>query len=63
MSIQELMIVCGIDERYRINRLKNIIDANDLNIAHKGLDMSYKLTGSYSKDRDLEEIQCDAISH
>jgi hypothetical protein len=48
MSITELMDYCGIDKPYRIRRLKQIIDSPDLNIAHKGLDMSWKLDGSYS---------------
>jgi Zn-dependent peptidase ImmA (M78 family) len=32
MSITELMDYCGIDKPYRIKRLKQIIDAADLNI-------------------------------
>jgi transposase len=53
MSITELMEYCGIDKPYRIRRLKQIIDASDLNIAHKGLDMSFKLDGSYAPDKHL----------
>ena len=34
-------------------RLKNIIDSSDLNIAHKGLDMSFKLDGSYAPEKHL----------
>src|SRR3972149_7714147 len=48
ISITELMDYCGIDKPYRIRRLKQIIDSSDLNIAHKGLDMSFKLDGSYA---------------
>jgi predicted transcriptional regulator len=53
MSITELMEHCGIDRHYRIRRLKNIIDSSDLNIAHKGLDMSFKLDGSYAPEKHL----------
>lgn len=47
MSITELMDYVGIDKPYRIRRLKQIIDCPDLNIAHKGLDMSFRLDGSF----------------
>jgi len=53
MSIMELMDYCGIDRPYRIRRLRNIIDCRDLNIAHKGLDMSFKLDGSYAAEKHL----------
>ncbi len=51
ISITELMEYCGIDRPYRIRRLKNIIDSPDLNIVHKGLDMSFKLDGSYAPEK------------
>lgn len=53
MSIMELMDNCGIDKTYRIRRLKNIIDSSDLNIVHKGLDMSFKLDGSYAPEKHI----------
>jgi predicted transcriptional regulator len=56
MSITELMEYCGIDKPYRIRRLKNIIDCHDLNIAHKGLDMSFKLDGSYAAEKHLHGV-------
>lgn len=56
MSITELMDYCGIDKPYRIRRLKNIIDCRDLNIAHKGLDMSFKLDGSYAPEKHLHGV-------
>lgn len=51
MSITELMDYCGIDKPYRIGRLKQIIDSSDLNVCHKGLDMSFKLDGSYAPEK------------
>ena len=56
MSITELMDHCGIDKTYRIRRLKNIIDCRDLNIAHKGLDISFKLDGSYAPEKYLHGV-------
>lgn len=53
MSIPELMDYCVIDKPYRIRRLKQIIDSPDLNIAYKGLDMSFKLDGSYAPEKYL----------
>lgn len=56
MSITELMDYCGIDKPYRIRRLKQIIDSSDLNLAHKGLDMSFKLDGSYAAEKHLHGV-------
>ncbi|MBM4135935.1 MAG: HTH domain-containing protein [Nitrospira sp.] len=56
MSISELMDYVGIDKPYRIRRLKQIIDSADLNIAHKGLDMSFKLDGSYAAEKHLHGV-------
>ncbi len=53
LSIAELMTNCGIDKLYRIRRLKNIIDSPDLNIVHKGLDMSFKLDNSYPPSKNI----------
>jgi predicted transcriptional regulator len=50
-SIEELMNYCGIDKPYRIKRLKQIIDSSDLSVAYKGLDMSFKLDGSYAPEK------------
>lgn len=53
MAITELMEHHGIDKSYRIKRLKHIIDSPDLNIAHKGLDMSFRLDGSYAPEKNI----------
>lgn len=53
MSVTELMDYCGIDKPYRIRRLKQIIDSRDLGIAHKGLDMSFRLDGSFAAEKHL----------
>lgn len=59
-SISELMEHCGLDKPYRIKRLKQIIDSSDLNIVHKGLDMSFKLDGSYAPEK-LMSINYDLV--
>lgn len=60
MSISELMEYCGIDKPYRIRRLKQIIDSSDLNIAHKGLDMSFRLDASYAPERHMSmNVNCE----
>jgi len=41
----------GIGRRARVRRLKNIIDAKDLGIAAKGLDMGFKLAGDYAPEQ------------
>ncbi|MEW6214911.1 MAG: terminase small subunit [Nitrospirota bacterium] len=51
MSMEELMAYCGANKLYRIRRLKQIIDSADLNLVHKGLDMSFKLDGSYAPEK------------
>jgi phage terminase small subunit len=51
MSIAELMNHCGLDKPQRIRRLKDIINSKDLNIAHKGLDTSFRLDGSYAPQK------------
>lgn len=60
ISITKLMDYYGIDKPYRIRRLKQIIDAKDLNIAHKGLEMSFKLDGSYSPEK-VEHLIYDPL--
>lgn len=54
MSITELMDYCGIDKPYRIRRLKQIIDASDLSIAHRGLETSFKLDGTFDETPKVE---------
>jgi hypothetical protein len=41
----------GIGRRRRIERLRDLIEANDLGIVAKGLDMANKLTGDYAPEK------------
>lgn len=62
MSITELMDHVGIGKGYRIRRLRQIIFSSDLNISLKGLDMSFKLDGSYAPEKHLGIIIYEDVS-
>ena len=48
IAIHDLLMQCGIGRRHRTTRLAKLIDANDLGIVAKGLDIANKLTGDYA---------------
>lgn len=50
-AISDLMHQEGIGRRYRVKRLRDIINAADLGIVSKGLDMANRLTGDYAPER------------
>jgi hypothetical protein len=52
-AINDLMAQTGICKRYRIQRLKNLIDHRDGSISAKGLDMSFRLDGSYAPEKQV----------
>lgn len=47
-AIHDLMHTEGIGKRRRIQRLRDMIECNDMSAVGKGLDMSFKLAGDYS---------------
>ena len=51
VAIHDLMARNGIDRNFRVSRLKDVICSPDLNIAVKGLDQSWKLTGEYAAEK------------
>lgn len=51
LAIQDLMAQEGISRRYRVQRLRTVINAKDLGIAAKGLDLANKLTGEYAAEK------------
>lgn len=51
LAISELMHQVGIGRRRRVERLRDLIEANDLGIVAKGLDMANKLTGDYAAEK------------
>ncbi len=50
-AIHDLMHEEGIGRRYRVKRLRAVINAADLGIAAKGLDMANRLTGEYAAEK------------
>lgn len=50
-AIHDLMHEEGIGRRRRVQRLRDVIEAKDLGIVAKGLDMANKLTGEYAPDK------------
>jgi transposase len=50
-AIDELMEIYGLTRGYRINKLKSHIDHVDPGVSLKGLDMSFRLDGSYAPER------------
>lgn len=51
VAMVDLMAQEGIPKRYRIKRLKDIIDAKDPAVAARGLDMSFKLGNDYAPEK------------
>lgn len=52
-AIQELMDSEGLTRRYRVRRLRHHVDNRDPNVSLKGLDMSFKLDGSYAPEKHV----------
>jgi DNA-binding Lrp family transcriptional regulator len=50
-SIQDIMENEGLTRTYRVVKLKKHVDNRDPNISLKGLDMSFKLDGSYAPEK------------
>ena len=50
-AIHDLMHQEGIGRRYRVKRLRDVINAADLGIVSRGLDMANKLTGEYAPEK------------
>lgn len=61
IAINDLMHQEGIGRRYRVKRLRNVINAADLGIVSRGLDMANKLTGDYAPEKFdiMERISAD----
>jgi len=60
LAISELMAQEGLTRRYRVQRLKAMIDCSDLNVCGRGLDIANKLTGEYAPQQ-IETITGDEI--
>ena len=52
-ALFDLMAQEAIPRRRRIQRLRDLIESKDLTAVSKGLDMSWRLDGSYAPDKHL----------
>ncbi len=50
-AIHDLMYSEGLGKRRRIQRLRDMIECQDMSAVGKGLDMSFKLAGDYSPEK------------
>jgi hypothetical protein len=50
-ALSDIMAQEGIPQRRRIQRLRDLIESKDLTAVSKGLDMSWKLDGSYAPEK------------
>lgn len=50
-AIADLMAQEGIGRRHRVQRLRALIDAKDLGIVAKGLDLGFKLAGDFAPEK------------
>lgn len=54
IAIKDLMQVYGLTRGYRIHKLRDHVDSPDPVVSLKALDLSWKLDGSYSDDREAD---------
>lgn len=59
-ALEDIMSQEGIPRRRRIQRLKDLIESNDLSAVSRGLDMSWKLDGSYVPEKLDVNVQIAA---
>ncbi|MBI5184758.1 MAG: hypothetical protein HZA01_03420 [Nitrospinae bacterium] len=50
VAISELLEECGMDRRYRLQKLRNHIENRDPNVSLKALDQSWKVEGMYGDE-------------
>lgn len=63
-AIHDLMYEEGIGRRYRVKRLRTLINSRDLGIVHKGLELAAKQTGDFAPDKlaVLHQFQTGTLS-
>ena len=50
IAVAEILQRNGLTKQYRVNRLRELVDSLDSNVALKAIDMTFKLDGSYSPE-------------
>ena len=48
-AVAEILQRNGLTKQYRVNRLRELVDSLDSNVAIRAIDMTFKLDGSYSE--------------
>ena len=49
-AVSEILQRNGLTKQYRVNRLRELVDSLDSNVALRAIDMTFKLDGSYSPE-------------
>jgi len=50
VGVQTLLHQEGLGRRYRVQKLKKVVDSQDLGLSLRGLDTSFKLTGEFAPE-------------
>jgi hypothetical protein len=61
VALADLMAQEKIPLRRRIQRVGHLIESNDLSAVSRGLDMSFKLDGSYVAEKVVVEVDFKAM--
>jgi len=61
VGVQTLLHQEGLGRRYRIQKLKKVVDSKDLGLSLRGLDTSFKLTGEFAPE-EVHVIQYDPVA-
>jgi len=62
LAINDLLAQEGLSRRRRIQRLKDVIESNDLSAVTRGLDMSFKIGGEYAPERIEVDVDIKQLS-
>lgn len=60
-AIADIMAQEGLSRRYRIQKLKKLVDHQDPTASARGLDMSFKIAGDYQPEIVIENNDHDII--
>jgi hypothetical protein len=60
-AIHDLMHQTGIGRRRRIERLRDMIESNDLSVVGRGLDMANKMTGEYVQEQNGGKTEINVV--
>ena len=61
LALADIMAQEAIPRRRRVQRLRDLIESHDLSAVSRGLDMSWKLDGSYSPEKPTTIVDIRAL--